>query len=47
MTWEATGAGVNPVRRFWWGVRLWNLTAVAAWLGLVAWRTISYPRPGS
>jgi len=43
MTWEATGAGVNPVRRFWWGVRLWNLTAVAAWLGLVAWRTTSYP----
>jgi cellulose synthase (UDP-forming) len=43
MTWEPTGAGVNPVRRFWWGVRLWNLTAVIAWLGLVGWRAMVFP----
>jgi len=43
MTWEPTGAGVNPVRRFWWGVRLWNLTAVIVWLGLAAWRCLTFP----
>jgi cellulose synthase (UDP-forming) len=43
MTWEATGAGVNPVQRFWWGVRLWNLTAVTVWLSLVVWRTVTFP----
>ena len=26
------------MRRFWWGVRLYNLTAVIAWLALVGWR---------
>jgi cellulose synthase (UDP-forming) len=45
MTWEPTGAGVNPVQRFWWGVRLWSLTAAVTWLGLIAWRTMSFP-PG-
>jgi cellulose synthase (UDP-forming) len=43
MSWEATGAGVNPVYRFFWGVRLWNLTAVLVWLGLVGWRVMTYP----
>ena len=43
MSWEPTGAGVNPVYRFFWGVRLWNLTAVLVWLGLVSWRVMSYP----
>jgi cellulose synthase (UDP-forming) len=38
MQWQATGAGVSPVRRFWWGVRLWNLTAVTVWLTLIGWR---------
>jgi cellulose synthase (UDP-forming) len=38
MSWQATGAGVTSVRRFWWGVRLYNLTAVLAWLGLIGWR---------
>ena len=43
MSWEPTGAGVNPERRFWWGVRLWNGSAVVVWLSLVAWRTLTYP----
>jgi cellulose synthase (UDP-forming) len=38
MSWQATGAGVTSVRRFWWGVRLYNLTAVLAWLALIGWR---------
>jgi cellulose synthase (UDP-forming) len=38
MQWQATGAGVSPVRRFWWGIRLWNLPAVMVWLMLIAWR---------
>jgi cellulose synthase (UDP-forming) len=38
MSWQATGARVTSVRRFWWGVRLYNLTAVGAWLGLIGWR---------
>lgn len=38
MQWQATGAGVSPVRRFWWGVRLWNLAAVLVWLALIGWR---------
>jgi len=38
MSWQATGAGVTSVRRFWWGIRLWNVTAVTAWLALIAWR---------
>jgi cellulose synthase/poly-beta-1,6-N-acetylglucosamine synthase-like glycosyltransferase len=38
MQWQPTGACVSPVRRFWLGVRLWNLSAVAVWLTLVYWR---------
>ena len=38
MSWQATGAGVTSVRRFWWGIRLWNLTAVTVWLALIGWR---------
>jgi cellulose synthase (UDP-forming) len=38
MAWQPTGAGVSPVRRFWWGIRLWNLTTVTIWLTLIAWR---------
>lgn len=45
MQWQATGAGVSSVRRFWWGVRVWNLTAVVTWLGLIAWRASAIP-PG-
>ena len=43
MGWQASGAGVSNVRRFWWGVRLWNGTAVAAWLTLAAWRMTTMP----
>jgi cellulose synthase (UDP-forming) len=43
MSWQATGAGVSSVRRFWWGVRLYNLTAVVLWLGLVGWRMTVIP----
>ena len=46
MSWQATGAGVSSVRRFWWGVRLYNLTAVLLWLGLIGWRmTVIAARP--
>jgi cellulose synthase (UDP-forming) len=38
MQWQVTGASVSPVKRFWWGIRLWNLSAVTVWLTLVAWR---------
>jgi len=45
MQWQATGAGVSPVRRFWWGIRAWNLAAVTVWLTLIAWRMTAIP-PG-
>jgi cellulose synthase (UDP-forming) len=45
MQWQATGGGVSSVRRFWWGVRLWNLSAVLAWLSLIGWRMTVIP-PG-
>jgi cellulose synthase (UDP-forming) len=38
MQWQPTGSGVSPVRRFWIGIRVWNLTAVTVWLTLIAWR---------
>jgi cellulose synthase (UDP-forming) len=38
MQWQASGSAVKPVRRFWWGVRLWDGGAAVLWLGLVAWR---------
>jgi cellulose synthase (UDP-forming) len=38
MRWQVTGAGVTSVRRLWWGIRLWNLTAVMVWLALIGWR---------
>jgi cellulose synthase (UDP-forming) len=43
MRWQATGAGVSPVRRFWWGVRLWNVSAVTVWLTLTGWRMTMMP----
>ena len=45
MQWQATGAGVSPVRRFWWGIRAWNLIAVTVWLTLIGWRMTVFP-PG-
>ena len=45
MQWQPTGAGVSPVRRFWWGIRVWNLSAVTVWLTLILWRmTMIDPR---
>jgi cellulose synthase (UDP-forming) len=38
MSWQATGAGVSPVGRFWWGIRLYSLPAVMVWLTLIGWR---------
>jgi hypothetical protein len=38
MQWQPTGSRVSPVRRFWFGIRLWNLTAVTVWLTLIVWR---------
>jgi cellulose synthase (UDP-forming) len=45
MQWQATGSGVSPVRRFWWGIRLWSLTTVTVWLALIGWRMTAIP-PG-
>jgi hypothetical protein len=45
MQWQATGAGVSPVRRFWWGIRVWNLVSVTVWLTLIGWRMTIIP-PG-
>ncbi|HWF79616.1 MAG TPA: glycosyltransferase [Streptosporangiaceae bacterium] len=45
MQWQATGTRVSPVSRFWWGIRLWSLTAVMAWLALIGWRMTAIP-PG-
>ena len=42
MAWQASGGGVNQVRRFRVGVAVWNLGTAAAWLGLAAWRTAEY-----
>jgi cellulose synthase (UDP-forming) len=38
MQWQATGAGVSPVRRFWVGIRVWSLATVTIWLTLIGWR---------
>jgi cellulose synthase (UDP-forming) len=38
MQWQPSGAGVSPVRKFWWGIRVWNLATVAVWLTLIPWR---------
>lgn len=44
MGWQATGAGVEPVTRFWWGVRVWNGGTVTVWLTLACWRaTVMQP----
>jgi cellulose synthase (UDP-forming) len=45
MQWQPTGAGVSPVRRFWLGMRMWNLPAVTVWLTLISWRMTMIP-PG-
>lgn len=42
MAWQATGAGVSSVRRFRWGLVLWNGTISALWVGLAVWRTVEY-----
>ena len=38
MSWQPTRGPGDAIRRFWWGVTLWNGTLAAAWLGLAAWR---------
>ena len=43
MGWQPTGAGVSPVLRFWWGIRLWNLPAATVWLALIGWRAMAIP----
>ena len=44
MSWQATGAGVSSVRRFWSSnPELYNLTAVLLWLGLIGWRMTVIP----
>jgi cellulose synthase (UDP-forming) len=38
MGWQPTGSKVSPLRRLWWGVRVWNGGATVAWVALAAWR---------
>lgn len=38
MSWQPTGGKVSPLRRLWWGVRLWSGGMTAAWLALAAFR---------
>lgn len=39
MGWQPTGSKVSPLRRLWWGVRLWNGGTTVAWLALAGLRT--------
>ena len=38
MSWQPTRGPGDAIRRFWWGVTLWNGTLPLSWLSLVAWR---------
>lgn len=38
MAWQPTGSKVSPLKRLWWCVRGWNLTAAVAWAALGSWR---------
>lgn len=38
MSWQPTGGKVSPLRRLWWGVRLWSGGMTAAWVCLAALR---------
>lgn len=38
MGWQPTGSKVSPLRRLWWGVRLWNGGTAVAWLVLAGLR---------
>ena len=40
MTWQATGVGVSPVGRLWFGLIVWNGGTALAWVGLAAYRTV-------
>lgn len=43
MSWQPTGTGVSTVRRFWWCVRIWNVSTALLWLALAGWRMTSFP----
>lgn len=38
MGWQPTGSKVSPLRRLWWGVRVWNGGTTIAWLALAGVR---------
>jgi cellulose synthase (UDP-forming) len=38
MAWQPTGSKVSPLKRLWWGIRGWNLTASVGWTTLGIWR---------
>jgi len=40
MQWQATGVGVSPVGRLWFGITIWNGGTAAAWIGMAGYRTI-------
>jgi cellulose synthase (UDP-forming) len=38
MGWQPSGGKVSPLKRLWWGIRIWNGSMALAWIGLAAWR---------
>jgi cellulose synthase (UDP-forming) len=42
MAWQVTRSRVSPVKRLWWGIRVWNGGICLVWLGLAAWRISSF-----
>jgi cellulose synthase (UDP-forming) len=40
MSWQPSRGPGDAIRRFWWGVTLWNGTLALVWLALAAWRIL-------
>ena len=38
MSWQPSRGPGDAIRRFWWGVTIWNGTLALVWLALAAWR---------
>lgn len=38
MGWQPSGGKVSPLKRLWWGIRIWNGGMALAWLVLAGWR---------
>jgi cellulose synthase (UDP-forming) len=38
MSWQPSRGPGDAIRRFWWGVTMWNGTLAVVWLALATWR---------